>query len=88
MGKNKSLIGPFTVQVEDNRLHSWKNETFDSAEEAADLGKRIVQKWQSEGLTRLRLGANLFTNESMAVSKSLRIFDGKDKLCTNKILAL
>lgn len=81
---NKKLIGPFTVQIEVN--FGWKNQVVESVEEAKQIGSRTIAAWQSEGLMRLRDGANLFVDENLYQKKVLRIFNAKDKLVTNEIL--
>lgn len=82
---NKKLVGPFVVQVEVNL--GWQNQTVESVYEAKEIGSRTIAKWQSEGLMRLRNGANLFTDENFSTTKVLRIFNAKDKLVTNEVLA-
>lgn len=80
----KKLTGPFTVRVEVN--YGWQTETVESQDEASELGRRYIAKWQTEGLYRLKDGANLFVNEAFTVTKTLKIFSANNKLVTNQVV--
>lgn len=83
--KSKQLIGPFTVTVSVGL--GWKKTTVETTDEAKQLGKGYISKWQNEGLSRLKEGAHLFTDETFSTTKTLKIFDAKEKLVTNEVLA-